>query len=345
MSINYFSAGSLATISLNRPEYLNSLTFEMVNEILSILKSIKKDDKIRLVIFKSEDSKAFCAGGDVRKFYDEKFTEKFILRKKFFYNEYRLNYLIKKFPKPIISLVNGICMGGGVGLSVHGAILIVSEEVKFAMPETAIGFFPDVGAGKILSDLDDEIGTYLALTGKRINSADLIALGLAKYCVPYDKFVYLEKILTNAINMEFIESNIKNFVIKPQSKMFPKLNEEISVCFKSNKVEDIISNLEKNGSRWAYEALTSINKMSPTSLKVTLRQIRLAKTMSFEENLLMEYRISQGCMMGHDFYEGVRAVLVDKDHNPKWNPEKLEGVSKKIIRSHFKPLKDGDLKL
>ena len=145
--------------------------------------------------------------------------------------------------------------------------------------------------------------------------------------------------------MNSIESHIKNFVIKPKSKIFPILNNDISSCFNSNKMEEIVENLENNNSSWAYEALNLIKKMSPTSLKITLRQIRLAKTMTFEEDLLMEYRLSQGCMRGHDFYEGVRSVLVDKDQEPKWKPDSLEKVSNKIIKSHFMALEDGDLKL
>ena len=194
MSIDYSVKGCMACICLDRPESLNALTFDMINEISLILKSIQNDNKIKITLLKGRGDKAFCAGGDVKKFYDENFTNSFSLRKNFFYNEYKLNYLIKTFSKPIISLVNGICMGGGVGLSAHGKIVVVSEDVKFAMPETAIGLFPDVGAGKILSSLQYQIGVYLALTGKRINTSDLIELGIAQYCVPYDKFKILEKL-------------------------------------------------------------------------------------------------------------------------------------------------------
>ena len=345
MTVDYSVSGNMALITLNKPKVLNALSFDMIKEITAILKSVKKDQSISLVLLKAKGEKAFCSGGDVVKFYEEKFTNRFKLRKEFFYKEYKLNYMIKKFPKPIISFVNGICMGGGVGLSAHGAIMVISERVKFAMPETAIGLFPDVGAGNLLSSLPGELGAYLALTGKRLNSADLLSLGIAKYCVPYNKFNYLEEDLIRATNIQIIESKIKSFVIKPESKMFPVLNDEISNCFKFENVEDIISELEKSESDWAEEALNLMGKMSPTSLKITLRQIRLARNMSFEEDLIMEYRLSQGCMRGHDFYEGVRSVLVDKDHTPRWKPKLLKRVTKQMVDSHFISLGKDDLKL
>ena len=344
MSLNYSKKGNAAVITLNRPEYLNTLTFDMVEQIDSILRSIIKNDSILLVIFNSEGDRAFCAGGDVKSFYEEKFTDSNKLRKEFFYNEYRMNYIIKTYKKPIISLVNGICMGGGVGIAMHGTVIVVSENVTFAMPETAIGLFPDVGAGKILSSLKDDVGTYLALTGKRIESADLLSLSLAHYCCKKDSFCDIEERLSCSKNILEINENIKNFATKLDSKLFPSLNKEISDCFKFDTVEEIVLQLEKRKSSWAIEALQSFKKMSPTSLKVTLQQLRYAKNMTFEEDLIMEYRLSQGCMAGHDFYEGVRAVLVDKDRNPKWKPDRLEDVDNNIVMSHFESLGNNDLK-
>ncbi len=345
MSIDYSVNGYTACICLDRPESLNALTFDMINEISLILNSVQNDDKIQIILFKGKGDKAFCAGGDVKKFYDESFTDSFNLRKNFFYNEYKLNYLIKKYPKPIISLVNGICMGGGVGLSAHGKIVIVSENVKFAMPETTIGLFPDVGAGKILSSLESKIGIYLGLTGKRINASDLVELGIAQYCVPYKNFEILEKQLSNIKDKTKIDSLIKSFSIETKSDLFPVNNSEILLCFNSNKMEKIILNLKEINSDWSNEALNLLKNKSPTSLKIALRQIILAKDLSFEEDLIMEYRLSQGCMKGHDFYEGVRSVLVDKDHEPKWNPKTLEEVTNKMVESHFITLGEGDLKL
>ena len=213
------------------------------------------------------------------------------------------------------------------------------------MPETAIGLFPDVGAGKILSSLKNQLGTYLGLTGKRINSADLIEIGLAQYCVPYESFDILEQKLSNIDDVSQIDPLIHNFSIKVQSDFFPHNNNEILHCFNSNKMEEIVLNLQKNNAPWSDEALMFIKQKSPTSLKITLKQLIMAKDLSLKEDLVMEYRLSQACMKGHDFYEGVRSVLVDKDHNPKWNPATLEDVTDEIVESHFISLGEGDLKL
>ena len=345
MGINYYEKGNAAVIVLNRPNYLNTLTFDMVEEIDKILDAISINDKINLVIFTGEGDKAFCAGGDVKSFYEEKFSESNELRKKFFYFEYKLNYKINTFNKPIISLIHGICMGGGVGLAMHKNIVVVSENVTFAMPETAIGLFPDVGAGKILTELEGNIGAYLALTGKRVKTPDLLTLGLATKCVKREMFADLEKELSLTRDKKDILKVIDSCSMNLEPTNFANLITEISECFKFDSIEEIIDVLKNNNSDWAKEAIDSINKMSPTSLKITLRQLRLAENMSLAEDLIMEYRLSQGCMRGHDFYEGVRAVLVDKDHNPKWNPDSLEKVNNEIVLDHFKPLGEDDLNL
>ena len=344
MSVDYTQLGNAAIITLNRPKFLNTLTYEMIEKIERYLKNINKNKNIKLVIFKGEGEKAFCAGGDVKGFYQEKFSNINKLRKEFFYKEYKINYLIKKYKKPIISFINGICMGGGVGIALHSKIVIVSEKVVFAMPETALGLFPDVGAGNILSKLDDNIGIYLGLTGKRLCSADLIQLGLAKYCVNINNFNTLQNLLVNATNIRSINKIINQYTIETNSILFPSLNKEIYKVFKHNKVEKIISLLQNSNQKWAQEALGTIQNNSPTSLKITLKQIRLAKHKSFKDDLIMEYRMSQACMAGGDFYEGVRSILIDKDHKPKWKPNKIEDVDSKLVMAHFKPLGNDDLK-
>ena len=345
MSIIYKEFGKAAIISLNRPKYLNTLTYEMVQKIDFYLKAISRNTKIHLVIFKAEGDRAFCAGGDVKSFYEEKLGNEHKLRKEFFYKEYKLNYLIKKYKKPIISFVNGICMGGGVGLAMHGKIVIVSEKTLFAMPETAIGLFPDVGAGKILSNLDNYIGEYLGLSGKRLGSGDLIELGLAKYCVNKENFDSLENLLIHCKNIHSINKIIRQFSIKTSSQIFPLFNKKISETFKFKNVEEIFLKLRRDKSKWSQETLDALIKMSPTSLKIALKQIQLAKNKSFKDDLIMEYRLSQACMAGNDFYEGVRSLLIDKDNKPKWYPNKIEDVDNKLVMSHFKSLGKGDLKL
>ena len=345
MSIEYSENGNAAIITLNRPNNLNALNYEMITSIEEYLKNINKNKNIKLVIFKGEGEKAFCAGGDVKSFYEEKFTNTNVLRKFFFYREYKLNYLIKKYKKPIISFVNGICMGGGVGIAMHSSIVIVSENVKFAMPECTIGLFPDVGSSNFLSKLKSNIGLYLALTGKRLVSGDLIELGLANYCVSRNSFDSLEKRLINIKNMRSIRKIINEYSEKTNSSIFPSLNKNINSIFKYNKVEKIISLLESSNEIWAEEAFKAMNKSSPTSLKISLKQLRLAKYKSFKDNLIMDYRLSQSCMRGVDFYEGVRSVLVDKDSKPIWNPSMVQDVSSKLVISHFKSLGKGDLKI
>ena len=345
MSIKYSENGNAAIITLNRPNNLNALNYEMITSIEEYLKNINKNKNIKLVIFKGEGEKAFCAGGDVKSFYEEKFTNTNVLRKFFFFREYKLNYLIKKYKKPIISFVNGICMGGGVGIAMHSSIVIVSENVKFAMPECTIGLFPDVGSSNFLSKLKSNIGLYLALTGKRLVSGDLIELGLANYCVSRNSFDSLEKRLINIKNMRSIDKIIDEYSEKTNSSIFPSLNKNINSIFKYNKVEKIISLLESSNEIWAEEAFKAMNKSSPTSLKISLKQLRLAKYKSFKDNLIMDYRLSQSCMRGVDFYEGVRSVLVDKDSKPIWNPSMVQDVSSKLVISHFKSLGKGDLKI
>jgi enoyl-CoA hydratase/carnithine racemase len=345
MSIKYSENGNAAIITLNRPNNLNALNYEMITSIEEYLKNINKNKNIKLVIFKGEGEKAFCAGGDVKSFYEEKFTNTNVLRKNFFFREYKLNYLIKKYKKPIISFVNGICMGGGVGIAMHSSIVIVSENVKFAMPECTIGLFPDVGSSNFLSKLKSNIGLYLALTGKRLVSGDLIELGLANYCVSRNSFDSLEKRLINIKNMRSIDKIIDEYSEKTNSSIFPSLNKNINSIFKYNKVEKIISLLESSNEIWAEEAFKAMNKSSPTSLKISLKQLRLAKYKSFKDNLIMDYRLSQSCMRGVDFYEGVRSVLVEKDFKPIWNPSMVQDVSSKLVISHFKSLGKGDLKI
>jgi len=343
MSIKYSENGNTAIITLNRPNNLNALNYEMIISIEECLKNINKNKNIKLIIFKGEGDKAFCAGGDVKSFYEEKLTNINKLRKNFFYREYKLNYLIKKYKKPIISFVNGICMGGGVGIAMHSSIVIVSENVKFAMPECTIGLFPDVGSSNFLSKLKSNIGLYIALTGKRLVSGDLIELGLANYCVSRNNFKSLEKRLINIKNMRSVHKIIDEYSEKTNSSIFPSLNKNINNIFKYNKVEKIISLLESSNEIWAEEAFKAMNKSSPTSLKISLKQLRLSKYKSFKDNLIMDYRLSQSCMTGVDFYEGVRSVLVDKDFKPIWSPNKVQDVSSKLVVSHFKSLGKGDL--
>ncbi|XP_054686638.1 3-hydroxyisobutyryl-CoA hydrolase, mitochondrial isoform X4 [Grus americana] len=296
--------GGAGIITLNRPKALNALNLSMIQQIYPQIKTWEQDPETFLIIIKGTGGKAFCAGGDIRAITDAgKVGDR--LAQDFFRGEYMLNNAIGMCKKPYVALIDGITMGGGVGLSVHGHFRVATEKTLFAMPETAIGLFPDVGGGYFLPRLSGKIGYYLALTGFRLKGRDVLKAGIATHFVDSEKLPALEKDL---------------------------------IALKSPSTENIADLLN------SYHVKT-INKMSPTSLKITLRQLREGASMSLQDVLTMEYRLSQACMRGHDFYEGVRAVLIDKDQSPKWKPAALEEVSDEFVDDCFKPLGDNDLKL
>uniref|UniRef100_A0A8C2JIR1 3-hydroxyisobutyryl-CoA hydrolase n=1 Tax=Cyprinus carpio TaxID=7962 RepID=A0A8C2JIR1_CYPCA len=268
--------GNAGVITLNRPKALNALNLTMIRHIYPQLKKWDKDSETDLVIIKGAGDKAFCAGGDIRAI-TEAGKAGDSLTQDLFREEYILNNTIGTYQKPYVALIDGITMGGGVGLSVHGRFRVATEKTLFAMPETGIGLFPDVGGGYFLPRLQGKLGLFLALTGFRLKGRDVQRVGLATHFVQSDKIVSLQKDL---------------------------------VDLKSPSNSDV-----------------TLAKMSPTSLKLTFRQIQEGERMSLQEVLVMEYRLSQACMRGNDFYEGVRAVLIDKDQSPKWKPSTLSGVS------------------
>nr|XP_054492202.1 3-hydroxyisobutyryl-CoA hydrolase, mitochondrial isoform X4 [Agelaius phoeniceus] len=296
--------GGAGIITLNRPKALNALNLPMIQKIYPQIKTWEQDPETFLIIIKGTGGKAFCAGGDIRAITEAgKVGDKLI--QDFFIGEYRLNNAIGTCKKPYVALIDGITMGGGVGVSVHGHFRVATEKTVFAMPETAIGLFPDVGGGYFLPRLSGKIGYYLALTGCRLKGRDVLKAGIATHFVESEKLPALEKDL---------------IALKSPSK---------------EKIADLLNSYH----------MKTINKMSPTSLKLTLRQLREGASMSLQEVLRMEYRLSQACMKGHDFYEGVRAVLIDKDQSPKWKPAALEEVSDEFVDNCFKPLGNDDLKL
>ncbi|KAM9287386.1 3-hydroxyisobutyryl-CoA hydrolase, mitochondrial isoform 2-T2 [Morus bassanus] len=296
--------GGAGIITLNRPKALNALNFPMIKQIYPQIKTWEQDPETFLIIIKGTGGKAFCAGGDIKAIADAgKVGDR--LTQDFFREEYILNNAIGTCKKPYVALIDGITMGGGVGLSVHGHFRVATEKTLFAMPETAIGLFPDVGGGYFLPRLSGKIGYFLALTGFRLKGRDVLKAGIATHFVESEKLPALEKDL---------------------------------IALKSPSTENIADLLN------SYH-MKAMNKMSPTSLKMSLRQLREGASMSLQEVFTMEYRLSQACMRGHDFYEGVRAVLVDKDQSPRWKPASLEEVSDEFVDDCFKPLGNNDLKL
>ncbi|XP_042099556.1 3-hydroxyisobutyryl-CoA hydrolase, mitochondrial isoform X3 [Ovis aries] len=295
--------GCAGVITLNRPRFLNTLTLGMIRQIYPQLKKWEQDPETFLIIIKGAGEKAFCAGGDIRALSEARNTNQKMLQD-LFREEYILNNAIDSCQKPYIALIHGITMGGGVGVSVHGQFRVATEKSVFAMPETAIGLFPDVGGGYFLPRLQGKLGYFLALTGFRLKGRDVYTAGIATHFVDFEKLGMLEEDL---------------------------------LALKSPSKENIADVLE------AYHAKV-INKMSPTSLKITLRQLLEGSSKTLPEVLTMEYRLSQACMKGHDFHEGVRAVLIDKDQSPKWKPADLKEVTDEDLNDYFKSLGSNDLK-
>ena len=335
-------------ITLNRPSVLNALNLHMIREIDAKLSHWAKDGDIRAVIIQGAGDRAFCSGGDVKAVVQDGMAARAgksdgQLTRDFFREEYTLNNRIFTFPKPYISLINGIVMGGGKGVSAHGAYRIVTENTLFAMPEANIGFFPDVGGGYFLPRCPGQTGVYLALTGKKIGALDTIYVGFATHFVKAERLADLFAALTGEVwnDRDLIENQIDHlladFVSEPMgvSEIAPH-RAEIDRAFGHDRVEDIFADLQSDKSAWAQQTLSLMYALSPTSLKLALRQLRLGKSMSFSEVMTMEYRLSQACLRGHDFYEGIRAALIDKDRKPKWDPARLEDVRDQDIEDSFK---------
>lgn len=342
--------GRAGVITMNRPKVLNALNMSMVQQILPQLKKWEIDNDTDIVIIKG-NGRAFCAGGDIRAVTEAgKVGSR--LAQDFFLQEYTLNNAIGSCKKPYVALIDGITMGGGVGLSVHGRFRVATEKTLFAMPETAIGLFPDVGGGFFLPRLQGKLGLFLALTGFRLKGRDVHKAGIATHFVESTKIGDLEKELVelkspSVDRLSELLACYHDQTTLDSEKPFvlEKHMADINRWFTSDTVEGIIRNLKEDGSEFAMKQVETLAKMSPTSMKMTLRQLREGTSMSLSEDLVMEYRLTQACIRGHDFYEGVRAVLVDKDHNPQWKPSTLEEVTDAMVDEWFLPLGEADLKL
>lgn len=338
--------GALGSILLNRPKALNALTLGMCELMTAQLKEWARDDAVKAVIVRGAGEKAFCAGGDVVRLYEDGKAGK-PYPYEFWSTEYRLNTLIKRYPKPYIAIVDGIVMGGGVGVSIHGGFRVATDRTMFAMPETGIGLFPDVGGGYFLPRLSGAAGMYLGLTGKRLKGADCVALGLAEALVPHDRLVELEaKLARDAVSdLDELSFLIAPFADPVKTAPISADRTAIGRHFVLDSVEAILDSLAAEDGEWAAEQLKILKTKSPTAMKVTHRQIREGAALSFEDCMKMEWRIANRCATGRDFYEGVRALLIDKDNTPRWSPATLGEVGEADVAAYFAPLPGNELDL
>jgi enoyl-CoA hydratase len=335
--------GGLAVVTLNRPKALNTLTLGMYRTLDPDLVKWGEDPSVHAVLIRGAGERAFCAGGDVRAIYEAGRGKTQGLTADFFREEYCLIERVYRFRKPYIALLAGITMGGGAGVSVHGSHRIATERFLFAMPETAIGLFPDIGATTFLSRCPGRIGRYLGLTGARIKAADALYCGLVTHYVRDERLPSLVDALTKLAwrsgeERSQVDALLADFAEPAGPAPLAELQPAIDRCFAPDTVEGIIAALEAEPTDWARAALASLAKASPTSLKITLRQLQLGASLDVAEALQLEYRMTQHAMQRHDFFEGVRAMLVDKDQAPKWQPASLAAVSEDEVAFYFQPI-------
>ena len=315
--------GCLGLLTLDRPQALNALTHGMIRALAGQLEAWAADDAIAAVAIRGAGDRAFCAGGDIRAVAQAVMAGKAGEGAGLLRDEYRMNALIGAYPKPYIALLHGITMGGGAGVSVHGRYRLADESLSFAMPETAIGFIPDIGAGYFLSRLPDRIGLYLGLTGTRIGLGDALDAGLVTHAVRKSDFDSLVEALSRG---EPMERTIQSVACKAAPGPLREHRRQLATFFGAASVEAILVRLDRDGGEFARATAQELRTRSPTSLKIVFRQLREARTLDLKHCLAMELRLALRALDAHDFREGVRATLIDKDRNPKWQPSSLAAV-------------------
>lgn len=328
--------GRIGRLVLNRPKTLNALDLDMIRAMRSMLDNWRGDPSVHAVVVEGAGGKAFCAGGDVRTLRERAMVGDTGPIESFFSEEYALNAAIAEYPKPYISLIDGICMGGGIGISVHGRIAVTTEAGVFAMPETGIGLFPDVGGSFALPRMPGRLGVYLGLTGLRVMGADAVHTGLATHLVA--------KADLDALRDALVRDGAA--ALAPFARPLPPftlsdLRAAIDRCFTAASVPEIIAALETEGTDWANETLKVLRSVSPSALFWTFEIMRRGAEYSLSDALSEEFGLARRAAMHPDFHEGVRAALVDKDRSPKWNPPRIEDVDPGVIMRMFD---DGDVR-
>jgi enoyl-CoA hydratase/carnithine racemase len=343
-SVHIEKHNALGIITLDRPEVLNALDGEMRATIAEALPTFPADPIIYAIALQSTSEKAFCAGGDVCKII-EAFRKDPAEARRLFAEEYRLNWALECFSRPSVSLIDGVVMGSGVGLTAFNTHRVAGEKYRFAMPETSIGLFPDVGVSHILAGLPNEIGVYLGLTGRRLGRADAYALGLATHCIPASRFSEIKEALAEAWPIDGV---LDERHVDPGEGPLLRHSETISHCFSGESIPDILARLasvEGADADWAAVVRTELLECAPLSLAVSLRHIREARDCGIRETLKRDYRLACRFLEGRDFAEGVRALLIDKDKSPVWRPATISEVTASEVDRYFEPLPDGDLQL
>ena len=330
--------GAAGVIRLNRPKTINAVTLEMARGVDKALDQFEADPRVALALLEGAGERGLCAGGDIRGLYDSARAGG-DLGKIFWREEYVMNARIAKFPKPYVAFMDGLVMGGGVGLAAHGSHRVVTDRTKVAMPEVGIGFFPDVGGTWLLSRSPGEIGTYFGLTGQIMNGADAIYSRFADNFVPSQEWPALRSALTNApesASAAQVRDIITGFAVKPDPGPAQLNHRQIDAWFAHDTMEGIFAAIKIDGSDFAKATQQALNEKSPSGLKVALKLLRMARnSKSLEESLVHEYRAALTVFESHDFVEGIRAAVIDKDRKPKWVPAGIEGVTPEIVARYF----------
>lgn len=330
--------GSAGIVRLNRPKAINAVTLEMFHDIDKALDVFETDPAVAVIVLEGAGERGLCAGGDIRALWESS-KVKGDLGKILWRDEYILNARIKKFPKPYVAFMDGIVMGGGVGLSAHASHRVVTDKTKLAMPEVGLGFFPDVGGTWLLSHSPGEIGTYFGLTGQTMNGPDAIHAKFADAVVPSARLPDLREALTKVAprtTLADVRKLIEGFSTGETVGPVAAQQAKIDALFSHDRMEDIVAALQRDGSEFAQATLKTLNEKSPRGMVVTLKLLRLARTASsLEECLVREYRAALEVFASDDFREGVRAAVIDKDRNPKWSPPRIEDVTPETVAPYF----------
>jgi len=334
--------GKAGFVTLNRPKALNALTHDKVKALASQLEIWAQDPDIRHVVIRGAGGKAFCAGGDIRSIYDARLSGEVEGLKTFFRDEYTLNAYIKAYPKPYIALIDGIVMGGGVGVSVHGSHRVGTENTLFSMPETGIGFFPDVGGTFFLPRMPGSIGIYCALSAGRLRQADALASGVLTHAIAQESLSELQSALETA---DDVDATLERFRVSPETGPVESNGALIDHAFSASSVDEVLERLDVSSDAFATKSADAIRGKSPTSVLIAFEQMKRGASLNFNECMKLEYRIASRILHGVDFFEGIRAVVVDKDQSPKWTPSDFIQVDRAELASYFEEPSDGDLLL